>query len=204
MKKFLFVFGRILSILGGYKFLHIIDSIRNHVFTGIVSKRLKYAGNNVYIKHDVIFNDLKYIEIDDNSTIESRCSITAWHKRGNQIFLPKLHIGKNVSIGTDCHITCINGITISDGCLIGKMVTISDNNHFADNHDLSGMPINRNVSSKGTIIIKENVWIADKVSILGNVIIGEGAVIGSNAVVTKSVPPYSVVVGNPAKVIIQN
>jgi carbonic anhydrase/acetyltransferase-like protein (isoleucine patch superfamily) len=45
------------------------------------------------------------------------------------------------------------------------------------------------------------VWIGDSVVVLGGVTIGNGAVIGAGAVVTKSVPPYAVAVGNPAKVV---
>ncbi|MBQ4055965.1 MAG: hypothetical protein IJD32_02545 [Bacteroidaceae bacterium] len=59
----------------------------------------------------------------------------------------------------------------------------------------------RNVTSKGTIVIKDNVWIGDKATILPNVTIGEGAVIAANSVITKDVPPYSVAAGNPAIII---
>ena len=55
--------------------------------------------------------------------------------------------------------------------------------------------------SKGDVIIGKNVWIGDKVTILPNVKIGDGVVIGANSVVTKDIPPCSVVAGNPAKII---
>jgi chloramphenicol O-acetyltransferase type B len=55
--------------------------------------------------------------------------------------------------------------------------------------------------SKGDVIIKNDVWIGENVTILSGVTIGNGAVIGTSAVVAKNVPDYSVVVGNPAKVI---
>ena len=51
------------------------------------------------------------------------------------------------------------------------------------------------------LIINKNVWVGDKVSILSGVTIGEGSIVAANAVVTKDVPAYSVVAGNPAKVI---
>lgn len=57
--------------------------------------------------------------------------------------------------------------------------------------------------SKGPVIIGQNVWVGDKATILPGVTIGDGAVIGANSVVTKDVPPYSIVGGNPAKVLKQ-
>ena len=62
-------------------------------------------------------------------------------------------------------------------------------------------PIKRDIVSKGAVIIGKNVWVGDKVSIMPNVRIGDGAIIAANSVVTKDVPPYSIVGGNPAKVI---
>lgn len=55
--------------------------------------------------------------------------------------------------------------------------------------------------SKGSIVVKDDVWIATNAIILSGVTIGQGAVIGAGAVVTKDVPPYAIVGGNPAKVI---
>lgn len=58
--------------------------------------------------------------------------------------------------------------------------------------------------SKGPVIIGKNVWIGDKATILPGVTIGEGAVIAANSVVSKNVPPFSVVGGIPARIIKQN
>ena len=54
--------------------------------------------------------------------------------------------------------------------------------------------------SKGAIIIDNNVWIGQNATIISS-IIGDGAIIGANAVVTHNVPAYSMVAGNPAKII---
>lgn len=62
-------------------------------------------------------------------------------------------------------------------------------------------PAKRLIYSKGEIIIEDNVWIGDKATILAGVKIGEGSVIGANTVVTKDIPPYSVAVGNPVRII---
>ncbi|GAB1482744.1 hypothetical protein MASR2M78_15600 [Treponema sp.] len=62
-------------------------------------------------------------------------------------------------------------------------------------------PPNQRFLSATTVEIQENVWIGEFVTILPGTIIGRGSVIGSNSVVTKSIPEYSIAVGNPAKVI---
>ena len=86
--------------------------------------------------------------------------------------------------------------------MTGKWVTISDNNHGTTDFDtLHEAPAIRKLYTKGPVIIGNNVWIGDKATILGGVTIGDGAVIAANSVVTKDVPAYSVVGGNPARVI---
>ena len=117
---------------------------------------------------------------------------------------PILEIGDNVSIGEYSHITCANKITIGNGVLTGRFVLITDNAHGkCTNEDSDIAPLQRNIYSKGEVIIKENVWIGDKATILPGVTIGKGAVIAANAVVTKDVPDYTIVAGVPAKIVKQ-
>ncbi len=104
--------------------------------------------------------------------------------------------------GSYNHITCTNRIEIGDDLLTGKWVTITDNSHGNTDWDsLKIAPIKRDVVSKGPVKIGNNVWIGEKATILPGVTIGDGVVVAANAVVTKDVPSYCVVAGNPAKVI---
>jgi acetyltransferase-like isoleucine patch superfamily enzyme len=81
-------------------------------------------------------------------------------------------------------------------------VTITDNIHGeTDYATLQTPPFQRMVTSRGPVIIGDNVWVGDKATILPNVTIGNGAVIAANTVVTKDVPAYSIAVGNPARII---
>lgn len=123
----------------------------------------------------------------------------------SQIFTPSVEIGNGCWFGLCNHITCVNFIRIGDNFLSGKYVTISDNNHGDTEFlTLHIQPAKRKITSKGGIIIGNNVWVGDKATILSGVKIGDGAVIAANAVVTKDVPAYCVVAGNPAKIIKEN
>lgn len=115
---------------------------------------------------------------------------------------PEITIGDNCWFGAGNHITANLRIEIGNNLLTGKHVTISDNNHGnTDIGTLREAPRLRNIVSKGSIRINDNVWIGDNAIILSGVTIGEGAVIAAGAIVTKDVPPYTIVGGNPAHII---
>lgn len=145
------------------------------------------GGGKIYIG-----SDTKICKFSILSTWNSECEHS-----------PKLIIGKKCNIGEFCHITAANKIVIGDGVLIGRWCTISDNSHgVTDNiKELQTPPQLRMVKSKGQVHIGDNVWLGDKVTVLAGVSIGEGSIIGANSVVVKDVPPYSVAVGNPTRII---
>lgn len=166
---------------------------------------------------------LKYITIGSGCRFGNGFWLTAWDSHGSQSselphlgeieelngryiqnLNPELRIGNNCNFGAYNHITCANSITIGNNLLTGKWVTITDNSHGStDLQTLQVPPALRPVVSKGAVVIYNNVWIGEKVTILPNVTIGEGAVIAANSVVTKDVPPFSIVAGNPARIIKQ-
>lgn len=143
------------------------------------------------------------IVIGDKTRIERGCVITAWKRTPDGgAHTPFIQIGKECCFGEFNHITSTNKISIGDNILTGRWVTISDNNHGDISYEtLHTAPCARPVVSKGPVIIGNNVWIGDKATVLSGVTIGDGAVIGANSVVTKDVPAYCVVAGNPAKII---
>ena len=144
----------------------------------------------------------EHIYIGNEVSILEGTILTAWDNYLGKKFTPKIVIEDNVIINPYAHITACNYIRISKGCLLGKNVTITDNSHGHITEDEIHMPpLKRPLYSKGPVIIGKNVWVGDKATILSNVNIGDGAIIGANAVVTKDVPPYSVAVGNPAKIV---
>lgn len=157
----------------------------------------------VYFPRELYTLGEKYIIIGKGTHFSEHSHLTAWDKTiAGDVFQPEIQIGENCCFGAWNHITATNCIKIGNNLLTGKWVTITDNSHGeTDFNTLQIPPLLRPCVSKGPVVIKDNVWIGDKATILPGVTIGEGAVIAANAVVTKDVPAYSIVGGNPAKII---
>jgi lipopolysaccharide O-acetyltransferase len=118
---------------------------------------------------------------------------------------PILKFGRNVQINDFVHIGAIESVTIKDNVLIASRVFISDHNHgcysgSSQHSDPESVPIERPLSSS-PVVIEENVWIGESVSILPGVTIGKGAVIGAQSVVTGNIPPFCIAAGVPARVL---
>lgn len=142
------------------------------------------------------------IIIGNNTTLVSHNILGCWMNYGNQKFMPHIKIGNNTNIGEYTQISAAKEVIIGDGVLTGRFCYISDNNHGkSDYESLQVRPADRELYIKGPVHIGNNVWIGDRVCILSGVTVGDGAIIAANAVVTKDVPPYSVVGGVPAKVL---
>jgi acetyltransferase-like isoleucine patch superfamily enzyme len=126
--------------------------------------------------------------------------IEAFDRHLGKRFTPIITIGDRVSINYDCHIGCVNEITIGNDVLLASRVYISDHSHGApDYHDIDMPPSARKVFSKGPVVIEDGVWIGEGACILPGVRIGRHAIVGANAVVTCDVPPYTIVGGVPAR-----
>lgn len=131
-------------------------------------------------------------------------------KINRAICMGKINIGRFVNIfGPGTIISSIkSNIYISDFVSIGQNVSIQDSNHRLDRasttfatRDIYGGSVMDDVTSKGDIIIEEDVWIGSNSVILSGVTVGRGAVIAAGSVVTKNVGRYEIVGGNPAKYI---
>ena len=159
-------------------------------------------GESVFFAKNIKIRGGNRMSIDKNCFINKFCIIEAIEEyaTNNNPFM--IEIGEGCNFGEFTHISAINSIIIGSGVLTGRFVTITDNSHGNNlKKELSTPPFKRNVVSKGTVKIGDNVWLGDKVTILPNVTIGEGAIIGANSVVTKDIPAFCVAVGIPAKVI---
>jgi acetyltransferase-like isoleucine patch superfamily enzyme len=108
-----------------------------------------------------------------------------------------IKLGDKVFIGHGCAFVCNSKITIGDNCLIASGTTFIDTGH---EYSIS-LTINMQPCTIAEIHIEEDVWIGMSCSILIGVTIGRGAVVGAGSVVNKSIPPYEVWAGVPARFI---
>lgn len=199
------IVGAVINYIFNYKFSKFIKLLAYNFYTFWMLPNLKKVGNRVRFNWPLNLIGGKHITLGNGVVFGKNCVLNAWDKYNNTKLNPCIDIGDNCSFGEYNHITCVNKIIIGNNLLTGRWVTISDNNHGATTHEMMLIaPKLRPIQSKGAVIIGNNVWIGDKATILTNVVIGDGAIIAANSVVTKNVPSYSVVAGNPAKIIKQN
>lgn len=186
-------------------------ALRQKLYRSIFAK----LGSPVFIRPGAEFVGADCIEVGNRVNIQRGVRVDSKGQNNRISLADWVHLDRGVDIratGDNCHIaigehtavnpyTCIHGpgpITIGKDCLIASHVGIYANNHvFADP--------NRKIREQGLtcegIVIGDDCWLGAGVKVVDGVTIGQGSVIGAGAVVTKDIPPYSIAVGVPAKVI---
>ncbi|WP_071190146.1 acyltransferase [Trichormus sp. NMC-1] len=196
--------GDIPTIFGGVK-------LRNLLYRTIFSR----IGGSVYIQDGVEFISTDAIEIGKGVYIFKGVRIDGKGHENNIIHLENgvilehnvvigaldntcIHIGQDTFIGPSVCIAGPGNITIGKHCLIAAHTGI-----YANNHNFTDLtkPIKYQGITRKGIVIEDDCWLGDGVKVLDGVTIGRGSVIGAGAVVTKDIPPFSVAVGIPARVI---
>ena len=116
----------IISFLFSYNRNRYIKFFLNRVYSFSVKRNLKKCGKNFSIERPVYLYGAKYIEIGDNFNCFERLRLEAFERHNNNAYSPSIKIGNNVSLNYNCHIGCINSITIKDGVLLASNVFITD------------------------------------------------------------------------------
>ena len=179
-----------------------IVNLDRKIYTHFKLKDLKNLGRGIVTCRKLQLLGPENISIGDKCWFGPGCRIEAWTKYGNSTFNPEIFIGTDVRINSTCHIGAINRVHIGNNCLLGSHVTIIDHSHGKNTYEeLTIHPSDRELFSKGEIVIGEFCWICENVVILPGVHIGSGTTIGANAVVTHDIPGNCVAAGNPAKVV---
>jgi acetyltransferase-like isoleucine patch superfamily enzyme len=115
-----------------------------------------------------------------------------------------VEIQKNAAIGSNCkissHTFICEGVTIEDGVFVGHSVTFVNDSYPRATSTDGQLQTEADWVVEKTLV-KKGASIGSGCTILANLTIGEGAIIGAGSVVTKDVPPYAIVAGNPARVL---
>jgi acetyltransferase-like isoleucine patch superfamily enzyme len=151
----------------------------------------------VYIDHGVYLHACPGgIELGEDTIVMHHAELHVYNFRG----LPQsgIRVGRESLIGEFCIIRGTGGVTIGDRVYLSPMVHIYSNNHvFADP---DACFIDQGITAQG-VTIEDECWIGAMAVLLDGVTIGRRSVVAAGAVVTKDVPPHSLVAGVPAKVI---
>lgn len=167
--------------------------------TKIFNRRYIQVGRNFNVDDFAEINGLSKggLKFGDNVTIGKFALIRPSNQYGGNIG-EGLYMGDNSNLGPYGYIGCSGAVKIGNNVMISPRVSL-----YAENHNFSDVktPMKEQGVSKSFVIIEDDCWIASNSIILAGVTVGKGSVVAAGSVVTKDVAPYSIVAGNPAKVI---
>lgn len=158
-----------------------------------------HAGNNVTIGDSSLLDCIstRGVRIGSNASIDRNLWLSCGGLWGTSTGF--FEMGDNSYIGCNAVVGAGGGgITIGNNVLIGQAVTMHSESHIYMD---TSLPIRDQGITYHGIAIEDDVWIGSRATILDGVTVGVGSIIGAGAVVTKSISPYSVAVGVPAKII---
>ncbi|MDD5435106.1 MAG: acyltransferase [Nitrospira sp.] len=178
-------------------------SLKNYIVQRLNKKKLSACGNNSIISGWIDKRNNKSIIVVGQDCLLSGTLVT-------ETVGSNISIGNNVFIGGGTILDCVASISVGDDVLISYQCLLAD----SDNHSIlynlrrrdladwkDGGKHDWGTTNTKPIKICKGVWIGARVIILKGVTIGEGAIVGAGSVVTKDVPPYTIVAGNPARII---
>lgn len=162
---------------------------RFHFYKGYISSR-------AYIEYE----NISLLEMDRRASIHDFTTISIMNDYNTGIKNAKMVIGENSYIGEGCNLRAGGGqLIVGKHCSISQNVSIVVSNHgYKKGMYIKDQPWS---THNNFVIIGDDVWIGANSVVLPGVKIGNGAIIGAGSVVTKDVPDYAIVVGNPARVL---
>jgi|GEM_PF-66702 len=137
------------------------------------------------------------LRFGDNVTVGALSMIRPSGYYGREIG-EGLVVGDRSNIGPYCYLGASGGITIGNDVMMGPRVSL-----FAENHNFArtDIPMRDQGVTRLAIVVEDDCWLASGSVILAGVTIGRGSIIAAGAVVTRDIPPWSIAVGNPARVL---
>jgi acetyltransferase-like isoleucine patch superfamily enzyme len=168
---------------------------------GITRPRgLKSFGPGSSIRRPRHLAGRRAISFGARTAIGQFCRMEAIQSYAGRAYNPSIEIADDVYIGNYAQIFAIDRITIGTGCVLSEHVYITDNSHTL-NPAAPGLIMQQPLESKGPVELGDHCFIGFGARILPGVTLGAHCVVGTNAVVTKSFPPLTMLAGIPAQAI---
>lgn len=184
-----------------YPYIKDIEHEYNDAKTRELRTKFKKIGRYSTIGTNPIIHGPENISIGEHVFAREGFRLEAIKSAGNQTFNPELIIGDNITTGDYIHIGCVEKVQIGNGCLIADKVFITDHFHGSITKEAVKTPLGDRPLTSKPVIIGNNVWLGNSVSIMPGVTLGDNVIVGANSVVTHSFPANSVIAGCPARLI---
>lgn len=185
----------------------------------IIRARIGRAGGYILADRNVRVHHPRHVSAGRGLSLEEGCEIVGLSKRGiafgqrctvgrfatirpTNVLLDEpgegLVLGDNSNIGPYSFVGCSGFVSIGSNVMMGPRVNL-----LAEQHNTADTerPMNGQGVTRSSLTIADDCWIGANSTILPGVSIGEGSIVGAGSVVTRDVPPFSVVVGSPARVV---
>lgn len=168
-----------------------VKLVLSYLFNPISLLTIKKIGKRIDIRRGLDVLSPRHINLGNDVRIGRMSRLSSY---GGGIF-----IKDNVYIGQFFSVLAGGDVTINKHTLIASYVAVISENHGMNPE--AGIGYGKQELIKDKVEIGEYCWIGEKVMILPGVTVGDWSIIGAGSVVNKSIPPYSIAVGNPARVI---
>lgn len=183
---------------------------RHYTFCGllelafsVIASRLFIDRHLKYFNFPIIIKGRKFIDFGDYLSAGYYCRFEVYPKDNDK--RKRLIFGKNIQLNDFVHISAIERVEIGDNCLMASHIYISDNSHGiyggGENESSPETPPECREYITSPVKIGKNCWIGEGVIIMPGVTIGDGCVIGAHSIVNSDIPPASIAVGSPARVV---
>lgn len=188
------IFTIIRNVLRYLYSIYIEKTIVSRSFT---KKYAKFGKGSVMQTPMLYDNNRNLISIGENTTILKGSRIQLYPHLVKET--PHIVIGDNCYLGFNLTLLAGADIVIGNEVLFASNILISSENHGIDPE--SEIPYMDQPLDVKPVTIEDGCWLGERVCVLPGVTIGKKSIVGAGSIVTKSVPPYSIVAGNPARVI---
>lgn len=183
------------------KLRHYVDIFKTKIRNNRYKRKLGSYKGDFNIWPNVIVNNPKCIHLGKSVGIGSDTYLGLVVNYAGITYNPKIIIGDGTWVGKHCSIAAVDRVEIGKNVLFAGYVHITDHSHGYE--DITLPVKEQRLISKGPVVIEDDCWLGFNCEILSGVRIGTHSIVAARAVVTHDVPAYSIVAGNPARIVKQ-